>query len=72
MNEILRAYIDHFMQVVVELEGVDESLKCWIFENDMFWDNLFRKNLGRKEACTTDELMIRAQSFINLEENLNT
>lgn len=60
MNEILRAYIDHFMQVVVEVEGVDESLKCWIFENDMLWDNPFRKKLGRKETCTKDELMIRA------------
>lgn len=55
LNEIIQGkkenmwcYIDWFMQVVVEVEDVEEWLKCWIFENDLLHDHHFKLKIGRK------------------------
>lgn len=42
----LRSHIDSFTQVVVEVKGVDDGLKCWIFENGLLRDNPFKHKLG--------------------------
>lgn len=44
-KESLRAYIDHFTKVTVEMGGSDESLKCWVFKNGLRQDNAFREKL---------------------------
>lgn len=56
----------------MEIEGSKGGRKCSIFENNLLRDNLFRQNLGRREAQAMQELLGSALSFINLEEKLNT
>lgn len=44
----IRSYIDRFIQVMVEVEGVEETLKCLIFENDILRDNPFHTKIRIK------------------------
>lgn len=71
-KENLKFYIDRFTQVVVEVEEVEECLKCWKFENGSLQNNSFGQNPGRKKACIVKEILNKAQPFIHIEENLNT
>lgn len=41
--------------MVVEVEGVEEGLKCWIFENDLRQYRPFREKLGHMEAHSVKE-----------------
>lgn len=56
-KESLRSYIDCFIHVIIEVGGLYESLKCWIFENGLKDDNSFKDMLGRKEAHSLKELL---------------
>lgn len=60
------------MQVAMEVEGDTKGFKYWIFENGLLQDILFIHKMRKSEAHTMYELMNMAQSFINLEEKLNT
>lgn len=62
-KESLWSYIDRFTLVSVEVEGAEESLKCWIFENDLLWNHPFRLKLGRKGTKTTQEMVSMAKSY---------
>lgn len=44
----IQSYIDRFIQVVVEVKGVKETLKCLIFENDLLHDNPFHTKIRIK------------------------
>lgn len=58
--------------MAIEVEGFVKGLKCWIFENKILWDIPFRQNIRRMKARTMQKLLNKVQSFINLEEKLNT
>lgn len=60
------------MQVALEVEWYAEGLKCWIFDNGILHDIPFRRKLERRESHIMQEFLSKAQSFINLEEKLNT
>lgn len=49
-NENLWSYIYQHTQVVVEVEGAGESVKCCIFKNRLLRDHPFIVKLGRKGA----------------------
>lgn len=70
-KESLRSYIDCFTQLVVELDGGEEGLKCWIFENVPLLDSSFIQKLGHREDGIVKEILNKAQTFINFEEKLN-
>lgn len=70
-KEILRSYVDHFTQVVIEVEGDEEGLKCWIFKNGLLKDHPFRLNLGRKKVKVTQEKLRIVDSYMILEGKLN-
>lgn len=71
-KERLRSYIDHFTQVVVEVEGAEESLKCWIFKNGLLCNHPFRLKIERKKLRTTQGMLSMSQSYMILEEKLDT
>lgn len=52
-RESLRSYIDRFSHVVVEVEGAEEALQCWIFENGLLLDDPFYTKLGKKKIKTS-------------------
>lgn len=57
-------------KVAVTVGGLDESLKCWIFEKGLRLDCTFKEKLGCKEAHNPKDLLSRTQPYINYEENL--
>ncbi|KAL5070505.1 hypothetical protein RYX36_021392, partial [Vicia faba] len=71
-KERLWSYIDQFTQVSIKVYGVEEGLKCWIFENYLWCDHPFRLKIGRKKVRTAQEMLTIAQSNMILEENMNT
>lgn len=70
-RKTVQSYTNWFTQVDVELEGDEEGLKCWIFENDLLGDYPFKSKIGRKRVRTTQEMMNMVQSYMILEEKLN-
>lgn len=48
------------------------AFQCWIFENGLLCDQPFRMKLGKKKVKNTQEMLNLDQSYITLEEKLNT
>lgn len=71
-KESLQSYINWFTQVSIEVEGVEEGLKCQIFENGLLREYPFRLKIGMKKIQTIEEMLSMAQSYLILEEKLNT
>lgn len=55
-----------FTQVTVEVEGAEEGLKYWIFENGLLRDCPFRLKIGMKKVKTTQETLSMAESYMIL------
>lgn len=70
-KESLRSYIGHFTQVVVEVEGTEEGLKCGIFESGLRKDSSFRVKLGHKEARSMKEMLNMENPSLTWRRNLS-
>lgn len=68
----LQSYIDRFTWVVVDVEGTEVAIQCWIFENGLFRDHHFRTKLGEWKVLMTQDILNLAQAYITLEEKLIT
>lgn len=64
-KETLHGYIGLFAKMAVVVGGTKGELKCWIFEKGLRLDNMFRENLGLKEACSLKYLLSMTQPYIN-------
>lgn len=51
---------------------MEEGLEYWIFENGLLRDHRSRLKLWRKGTWSTHEMLNMTQSYMILEENLNT
>lgn len=71
-KESSQSYINLFMQVIVEVEGSGEDLKCWIFENDLLRDHPFRTKIWRKKVKAIHKRLTMVKSYMVLEEKLST
>lgn len=49
-QESLWSYIDQFTQLSVEVEGTEESLKCWIFQNGLLCDHPFYTKVKKEKG----------------------
>lgn len=72
VKESLHSYIDRYMQVTIEVEGGEEALQCWIFENGLLRDHPLCTKLGGNKVKTTQEMLRLAQPYMNMEGKLNT
>ncbi|MCI58465.1 hypothetical protein A2U01_0079720, partial [Trifolium medium] len=54
----------------IEVKGTNDKLKCYIFENGLRHDTKFKEKLGLKEPKDMQDLLSRAQRYINYEEKL--
>lgn len=68
----LKSYIDSFMQVGIYVEGAENGLKWWIFKNGLWHNYPFLPKTWRKKVKTIQEMMNMDQSYMKLEEKLNT
>lgn len=66
----MRSYIDRFTQILIEVDGAQEGLQCWIFENDLLSAHSFRKKLGKRKVKYVQKILIMAEPFMIIEENL--
>lgn len=59
-------------KLYMEVGEFKEGIKCWIFENGLWYDSSFREKLGCIETHSLKELLTRVHPFINLERNLSS
>ncbi|MCH81634.1 hypothetical protein A2U01_0002425, partial [Trifolium medium] len=69
-DESLRDYIERFTREAIEVNGTNGKLKCYIFENGLRHDTKFKEKLGLKEPKDMQDLLSRAQCYINYEEKM--
>ncbi|MCI23327.1 hypothetical protein A2U01_0044506, partial [Trifolium medium] len=69
-DESLRNYIERFTREAIEVKGTNNKLKCYIFENGLRHDTKFKEKLGLKEPKDMQDLLSRAQCYINYEEKM--
>lgn len=69
-NESLRDYMTHFNDAILEIPGVEATLKIHSFVKGSKPGHLFA-SLIKKPAKTFDELLARVQKYINMEEAMN-
>lgn len=69
-KETMCTYIDHFIQVKIVVRGLDESIKCLIFEKSLRPDSSLWEKLGREEAHNLNGFMSKEKSYINYEEKV--
>jgi len=67
-KETLREYVEHFTRAGVEVQGDHDGLKCFIFERNLRDDCKFKEELGFRAAKDMNDLLTRAQPYINYEE----
>jgi len=60
-----RGYVERFTRVGVEVNGVQDSLKCFVFVNNFCDDCKFKEGLGFKAAKDMSDLLTRVQPYIN-------
>lgn len=60
-KKTLWEYNDQFNKVVVEVEGSDDDLNCWKFQQVLRTDYMFRENLGLKGVGSMGFLLTRDQ-----------
>lgn len=65
-------YIDGFTHISIEVDGAQECLQCWIFENNLLSDHSFKKKLGMRKVKYVQEMLTMVEPFMLLEENLAT
>lgn len=53
----------------MEVQGAHDGLKCFIFESNLCDDCKFKEELGLRAAKDMNDLLMRAQPYINYEEN---
>jgi len=68
MKETLREYVERFTRVGMEVQGTQDSLKCFIFESNLRDDYKFKEELGLQAPKDTSDLLARVQPYINYEE----
>jgi hypothetical protein len=60
--------VEHFTLAVVEVSGAHDGLKCFIFESNLRDDCKFWDKLRLRAAKDKNELLMRAQPYINYKE----
>ncbi|MCI12847.1 hypothetical protein A2U01_0033954, partial [Trifolium medium] len=60
-EESLRDYIERFIRKAIEIKGVHDMLKCYIFEKGLRNDTKYKEKLGLKEPRDMQDLLSRAQ-----------
>lgn len=65
-KETLWEYIDRFTTEAVQVIGVSDKLKCWIFKEVLMPHNMFRDNLDLEELWSMSELLAWAQTVYQL------
>jgi len=60
--------MERFTRVGVEVPGIHDGLKCFIFENNLHDDCKFKEELRLWVAKHMNALLTRAQPYINYEE----
>lgn len=53
----------------MEVHGTHDGLKCFIFESNLRDDCKFKEESGLRAAKDMNDLLTRAQPYINYEEN---
>lgn len=66
------SHIDQFIQGVIKVEGVEEGLNYWIFDNGLLRNQIFRLKIEKKKVRTPLEMLSMALSYMILEEKQNT
>lgn len=61
-----------FTQILIEVDGAQEGLQCWIFENDLLSAHSFRQNLGKRKVKYVQKILIMVEPFMIIEEKLTT
>ncbi|MCI16582.1 hypothetical protein A2U01_0037726, partial [Trifolium medium] len=69
-DESLRDSIERFTREAIEVKGTNGKLKCYIFENGLMHDTKFKEKMGLKEPKYMQDLLSRAQCYINYEEKM--
>ncbi|MCH80822.1 hypothetical protein A2U01_0001596 [Trifolium medium] len=69
-EESLRDYIERFTKEAIEVKGAHDTLKCYIFEKGLRSDTKFKEKLGLKELKDMQDILSRAQNYINYEEKM--
>lgn len=54
------------------MEGAQEGIQCWIFENGLLKDHPFRKKLWKRNVKFVLEMLTMVEPFMILEEKLTT
>ncbi|MCH95294.1 hypothetical protein A2U01_0016269 [Trifolium medium] len=54
----------------IEIKGTHDKLKCYIFEKGLGSDTKFKEKLGLEESQDMQDLLSRAQNYINYEEKM--
>lgn len=67
-KETLREYVERFIREGVEVQGAQDSLKCFIFENNLCDDCKFKEELGLRAARDMSDLLMSAQPYIKYKE----
>ncbi|MCI46070.1 hypothetical protein A2U01_0067310, partial [Trifolium medium] len=64
-EESLIDYIERFTREAIEIKGAHDKLKCYIFEKGLRNDTKFKEKLSLKEPRDMQDLLSRAQNYIN-------
>ena len=67
-KETLREYMERFIRAGVEVPGAYERLKFFIFESKLRDDCKFKEELEIREAKDMNDLLTRAQLYINYKK----
>lgn len=70
-KETLRECVDNFTRADVDVLGAHDGLKCFIFESNLRDECKLKEDFGLWAAKELNDLLMRAQLYINYKENKN-